>query len=72
MSLSNVVWVFLIYVWVKKCVKMCEMLFKMLKNVFEMINQIDPQCISVAFSSQTGHKESFVPPIVQAYSSPQP
>ena len=38
-SLSYVVWVFLIYVWVKKCVEMCVMLFKMCSFVFEMACQ---------------------------------
>ena len=28
-SLSNVVLVFLIYVWIKKCVEMCKRMFKM-------------------------------------------
>ena len=38
--LSNVIWVFLIYVFVKKYVKKCIMLFKMLKSVFKLSYQI--------------------------------
>ena len=38
-SLSNVVWVFLIYMWVKKCVEICEKLFKMWKCWLELTNQ---------------------------------
>ena len=41
-SLSYVVWMFLIYVGVKKCVEMCVMLFKMCSFVFEMVCQTDP------------------------------
>ena len=37
--LSNVIWVFLIYVFVKKYVKKCIMLFKMLKSVFKLSYQ---------------------------------
>ena len=41
-QLSNVIWVFLIYVFVKKYVKKCIMLFKMLKSVFKL-NYQTPQ-----------------------------
>ena len=41
-SLSYVVWVFLIYLWVKKFVKICVMLFKMCSFVFETICQTGP------------------------------
>jgi len=38
---------FLIYVWVKKYVKMCVNVFKMLKSVFEMPYQMGSDfCIS--------------------------
>ena len=34
-ELENVVWVFLIYVWVKKRVKICVRIFKMWKKLFK-------------------------------------
>ena len=45
MSLSNVVWVFLIYVWVKKCVEMCVSVFKILKRLLKMTYQTSPKTI---------------------------
>ena len=46
-SLSNVVWVFLIYMWVKKCVEICEKLFKMWKCWLELTNQTGPYLFTI-------------------------
>ena len=53
-SLSNVVWVFLICVWMKKCVEMCVSVFKMLKKLLEMPYQTSP---NVHISSTSVYSE---------------
>ena len=36
---------FLIYVWMKEYMKICVILFKMLKSVFELTYQTPPKCL---------------------------
>ena len=38
---NNVIWVFFIYVWIEKCMKIYVNVFKMFKSVFEMSYQTD-------------------------------
>ena len=46
------VWVFLIYIWMKKCVEIRISVFKMLKRLLKMGYQIGPKCVaSVALLS---------------------
>ena len=49
---GRVVWellfvIFLKYMWVKKCMKMCVILFKMWKCEFELTHQTGPQFVRI-------------------------
>ena len=48
-NLSNVVWVFLIYMWIKKYVKISLNVFKMFKMLLEMDYQRDPKKRNIPF-----------------------
>ena len=54
--MNNVVWVFLIYVWVKKCVEICVMMLKMFKSVFELTYQHPLVFLKIKKCSQNIHR----------------